>query len=346
MAKVTVRKKEKEPEKKKKRDFLPVLQVMVSLVTAIVAVCGILLSYQTFLLNAEEKIAQREAAVAAQERQELADRNNRFTYAIEHLKDESLAIRMGALFELKKLGLEDKELQEGIVRILNPFIREGIENEDLLHTVGRRNGPNEYWGLLEPNDDIFLACEITSMFFRSTGCIISLQALQAENRHLQGIDLSGADLSNAIFEEAWIDHANLEGADLFGANLERAMLTDTNLKGTNLWCAELKEAHLEYANLEEADFKSANLDEASLVWANLKGATLCRANLEGANLLGASLQGVDFTGVEGLTVEQLRYTWIDDTTLLDHDLANDPRIQARIKECKIILEEEQDATPE
>lgn len=71
-------------KKKEKESLQPTIQVLVSLVTAIVAISGILLSYQTFLLSAEEKAAQREAA-----------KNNRFTYAIEHLKDESLTIRMG-----------------------------------------------------------------------------------------------------------------------------------------------------------------------------------------------------------------------------------------------------------
>jgi len=298
----------KAKKKKERKTLQPTIQVLVSLVTAIVAVSGILLSYQTFLLNAEEKEAQREAI-----------RSNRFTSAIEHLKDESLAIRMGALFELKKLGLEDEALQESIARILNPFICEGIENENLLHEVGRRNGSDEYWGLLEPNDDIFLACEITSLFFRSTGCTISLHNLQAEKRHLQGIDLSGAKLSNANLEGAWIDHANLEGADFHFANLEGAHLSYTNFQG----------ADFRYTNLEEAELVDTNLKGVDFTIANLKGAILY-ADLQGATFHGTNLQGANLKLAENLTAEQLlenehlsrarAKTLVDDTTLFDDDL--------------------------
>ena len=145
--------------KKKKRgmkSLQPTIQVLVSFITAIVAVSGIVLSYMSARTQWD------------------ATRNSRFSSAIEHLKDESLAIRMGALFELKKLGVEDTPLQETIVRILTPFIREGIENKNLLLT------PKEENGLPRPNDDVFLACEIASLFWEQSLIRVELPYLKAE----------------------------------------------------------------------------------------------------------------------------------------------------------------------
>jgi len=196
MAKVIVRKKEKEP-KKKKKDFLPVLQAAVSGVTAIVAVCGILLSYQTFLLTADEKEAQREAA-----------RSNRFASAIEHLRDDSLAIRMGALYELQKLCSDSKEESEKMVSILAPFVREHIEDEKWL--IGTEHN--------QINRDVYLAGDILSQAYTEYGIRAKLDYLQAEDLDLSDLYLQGANLEFAYFEDANLTWMNFDGAIIRGAN--------------------------------------------------------------------------------------------------------------------------------
>jgi len=325
-------------KKKERKSLQPTIQVLVSLVTAIVAVSGILLSYQTFRLNAEEKAAQREAAVAAQERQELADRNNRFSYAIEHLKDESLAIRMGALYELKKLGVDDEGLQENIVRILGPFIREGIENKELLTR-------NRYALLIadddglppleNPNTDIYLACEITSLFWEQTGHSVSLTYLKAEGINFGSIQLKGATLAGA----------QLKGSNLYFAQLQETSLLHANLQGAFLNCANLKGASLMAVNAQEAMFNGASLEETEFGFADLRD----------ADFSGAHLQGTDLSFANNLTVEQLIVANIDEHTHLylglfndgeninSIDLSKDPRIQARIAEVKA---KEQEQKPE
>jgi len=254
---VRVKEKEAKPEKK---DWLRVFQTVATTVTAVVAVGGILLSFLTVR-------TQRDTA-----------RNDRFTYAIEHLKDESLAIRMGALFELKKLGLEDEGLQESIVRILNPFIREGIENEKLLlPPISDYDSPH-------PNDDIFIACEIVSLFFEQSNCRISLKYLKAEGLNL--------------------NYIQLKGADLLGAQLQ----------GTLLWEAQLQRANLSQAQLQYAYLFEAQLQNVFFAHAQLLGAVLGKANLTDAYFVGADLQETD------LTVEQLLDARVYKDVLLDPDL--------------------------
>ena len=267
-------------DKKKKVNWW---QAVPTIITAFVALLGIVVSFLTYTLTREDRAAQRADA-----------QNNRFTYAIEHLKDESLAIRMGALFELKKLGLENLRLQESIVRILNPFIREGIENEDLLLP------PHIFLFSPHPNEDIFLACEIASLFFVFSDYSVSLELLEARNLDLRDIALEGAYLRAARFYET----------DLRGAQLSKIYSTDIQLQGADLSDAQLQGAFLTNAQLQEADLSDAQLQGASIQAADFQGTVLCNANLQGADLSGAW----------NLTAKQLLTAIVDDTTLLDPDL--------------------------
>ena len=147
--------------------------------------------------------------------------SDRLTRAIENLHNkESLAVREGALFELKRLGLDFPREQENIVRILGPFIREGIEN------TPREEVPTR------PDDDVFIAGEIVSLFFNETGCSVNLRYLKAEKLDLGQLQLQGADLEVAQFQRA----------NLFSAQLQRANLFSAQLQGANLFLAQLQSA--------------------------------------------------------------------------------------------------------
>ena len=63
-------------DKKKKVNWW---QAIPTIITAFVAVIGIVVSCLTYS-------SQKTATIEDREAQRLADRNNRFTYAIEHLK--------------------------------------------------------------------------------------------------------------------------------------------------------------------------------------------------------------------------------------------------------------------
>jgi len=244
-------------KKKERKSLQPTIQVLVSLVTAIVAVTGIILSF-----------------LSARTQWNTA-RSNRFTYAIEHLKDDSLAIRMGALYELGNYGLEVPNSQGRIVRILNPFIREGIEDIDLLWPAKTDDG------LARPKEDVFLACEFVFLLSNSH-YKIELDYLQAEEINLSGIYLYDASLISANLQKT-----NLQNARLVGANLQYADLSFANLRG----------ADLSFTTLEDVDLRGANL------W-----------------------------DVKGLTVEQLHYTTIDETTKFEskfraeYDKQNFPQV--------------------
>lgn len=94
--------------------------------------------------------------------------------------------------------------------------------------------------------------------------------------HLEGVNLSSA---------------NLTGANLSLAHLEHALLTSAHLEGASLIKAHLEEASLSYAHLECADLYMAFLEEATLNAAHLEGVHLYGAHLQGANLQTAHLEG-------------------------------------------------------
>ncbi|MGB6301965.1 MAG: pentapeptide repeat-containing protein, partial [Rivularia sp. (in: cyanobacteria)] len=97
----------------------------------------------------------------------------------------------------------------------------------------------------------------------------------ADKRHLQGVDLSMADLEGANLCEAVLNDVNLREtklnkANLVKSNLVRASLIKTDLSMTNLSMANLREANLCKADFRGADISRANLSEANLEYANLR----------------------------------------------------------------------------
>lgn len=138
-----------------------------------------------------------------------------------------------------------------------------------------------------------------------------MNGLWLKKAHFTGdtsqIQLRGAKLTNASFE-----NCNLEDADFFQATLTDANFRQANLKGNiNFQQAWLKGADFTNAMIDGADFRSANLATAQLAGVRyLKNATLdglyfndlALFNLvfEGSSLVGcnfesATLQGANFS---------------------------------------------------
>lgn len=103
----------------------------------------------------------------------------------------------------------------------------------------------------------------------------------------------------------------LDGLDLTGVDLSHAQLRDTGGNGVRLVRARLKRADLAYAELPEAQLGEVDLAGARLIGANLRGADLTGANLSGADLSYADLYQAGISGVrlEGARLD--RAVWVD-----------------------------------
>jgi uncharacterized protein YjbI with pentapeptide repeats len=121
---------------------------------------------------------------------------------------------------------------------------------------------------------------------------------------LTGAFLTGASFNDARLEQATIDSAHLERADFLSAKLQGASLNDASLQGADLTFADLHGAslvradlrgtNLDAAQLQGSDLFAAKLQGAYLYAAQLQGASLGQADLSGASLEQARLQGADF----------------------------------------------------
>ena len=122
-----------------------------------------------------------------------------------------------------------------------------------------------------------------------------------------GIDLSGADLTEATLWDASFAGANLSGADLTRAEVEGADLSTATLKGVRSGSTQglpilpagwaVVGGHLvrQGANLTD-DLTSLDLTGTSLAGTNLTDADLSGLDLTGFDLTGATLTGADLAG--------------------------------------------------
>jgi hypothetical protein len=120
---------------------------------------------------------------------------------------------------------------------------------------------------------------------------ISLEGLDAKEAHLRFINLQGANLQYAQFQ-----NAKLTGANLQRTHLRFAKFQEANLSGVNFYKADLRKADLKDAQIDllerdskkiPSNFHEANLENASLKCADLKDAVFLKANLNKADLRGA-----------------------------------------------------------
>ncbi len=123
---------------------------------------------------------------------------------------------------------------------------------------------------------------------------------------IDGIDLSGKDVSTAYlngvscigakFTHCNLSKVNLVQADLSNVNFEGANLTDgvlmyAEMKECNLLDSNLTRTNLMWANLENSNMSGCILSKTILVYANLKNARLDNVDQNGAYLKYAKLNG-------------------------------------------------------
>lgn len=147
------------------------------------------------------------------------------------------------------------------------------------------------------------------------------------DRCIKKIDLSGVNLSGAIFRDAVrsgigtpryrlnLQNANLSNTDLrnvdfYGANLEGADLSGADLRGANLASSKMPGANLSRANLAKADisdafFKKVDLRESNLTRVRAAGCYFGEADMTDAILIEADLNEAPFMGTN-LTRVNLR----------------------------------------
>ena len=96
---------------------------------------------------------------------------------------------------------------------------------------------------------------------------------------LEGVDLSGINLSGAELADSDLTRINLSGANLHNANISQSTVRNSNLSRANLSEAFLSESAFDEANLREANLSKANLRGAYFGSADLTGYVQSLINL-------------------------------------------------------------------
>ncbi len=118
-------------------------------------------------------------------------------------------------------------------------------------------------------------------------------------KNLYWLDLSGIQLQGANLTEAILKKVDFRNASLRHTNLTRAMLTEcrfnnSQCQGANFKTAKLSGASFTSAQLDGASFTSAQLDGANFTSAQLDGASFTSAQLDGADFFNAQLHNANF----------------------------------------------------
>jgi len=279
------------------------------------------------------------------ELEEDAKTGERLSKAIEHLgagdpgDKEKLHIRLGAIYELKRLAQDSTRDKENIVQILTAFIKSYPHEEGqawtqdvetaarLLSPLTRElieetaEGASEK-GRVNPPKYVFEATEALSGFAVEKNGLLCNEYIEWNEinvgwLNVDNIVLLGADLSLANLEGTYLTKANLYGANLCLANLNKAFLMGANLQGACLQHANLKNASANDARLEGANLYGANLKEAYLWGTSLNGADFGSAKLHGARLEKTHLEGANFCYAAFDEETRLDGAHIDSSTRFD-----------------------------
>ena len=222
-------------------------------------------------------------------------------------KQQTLAIRIGAIDNLGLIAKEFPEYHGSIVEVLSAYIRERSQKSkqdspfiqsdiqsSLSIIANRRDQRDPNTRFLDPQK------------------IINLEKSNLKGANLERVNLVGANLKRVNLILGDLNLANLQQVDLTGANLTQANLRVSNLKQAKLDKAILRRAELSLANLSNASLTGANLRKAELSRANLSEADLTKADFSGADLRKANLAQADITdailfqNVKNLTTEQVK----------------------------------------
>ena len=102
--------------------------------------------------------------------------------------------------------------------------------------------------------------------------------------------------------------ADLRGIDLSGADLRRAVFDNANLEGANLTGADLRKASFKRSNLMKAAFDGADMRDASFI----------KAKMNLSNFQGCRLENADLRGIRGRYAIWRNANWWD--AKMDDDL--------------------------
>lgn len=213
----------------------------------------------------------------------------RFGRAVEQLASESIHIRLGGIHALGRIARESDKDWRTVMELLMSFVRE--RSVEIRAELAQEQDvePEEVEGPAAPAD------------IQAAVKIIAHRKKPASEAQDVLVDLSGAWLPHADFEQINLQNVNLQSAELQGVNLYKARLNRTNFSSANLSAAilvsaDIQDANLRYTNLQRSFLQGTWFQLSDLWGADFAGAKCNYANFRQATLFFA----------KNLTLEQLK----------------------------------------
>jgi uncharacterized protein YjbI with pentapeptide repeats len=259
---------------------------------------------------------------------------SRFNAAVGNLGSQSMDIRLGGIYALRRIMQDSARDHPTVVSVLAAFaqrhagssvdslkepIEIDIENDSIptpeadvraaIATLAHRRPDRDRGTLVDLSET-----DLRGLRFTERAPIklpkVDLYGADLRWAQLSGADLHKAKLEKAILEHASLDGANLQHAELMGASLRNASLAKANLRRAYMHCAswsygqtgEVEERYncvdMSGTILKGADLRNAKMSDVNLDFARLSGADLRGADLARSNLSNTDLTNADFRGAK------------------------------------------------
>ncbi len=138
-------------------------------------------------------------------------------------------------------------------------------------------------------------------------------------------NLSYSDTLDIDLRAARLPGVDLAGADFSDAKLSAIVLSDADLRGIDLSRADLSAADLKGANLRNANLMGACLAAADLCRVDARGAVFEATDFRGARLDNANFRGVDLSSARNLAGQAIVDAFLDSGTRLSEETAEGVR---------------------
>ncbi|BCY09718.1 pentapeptide repeat-containing protein [Actinoplanes sp. L3-i22] len=231
-----------------------VRSTLVTLLAATAAAIGLTFTGRTYFLNASGQVTDR------------------YSKAVGQLGEKDVAVRVGAVYALERVGRDSPRDAGTIVEVLSTFVRAACPLPA---------DPAEVSAL---RPDVQAAVNVLGRAPLSRSSV----PVDLRGAYLDGVDLTNAMFDGALLRAAHLTNGRLRGVSLQGAWLSAARLDGADLEAAGLGNARLREAVLDAAILKGADLRGADLDAASVTGTWLAGAKLRHGQLTPAQLAEAN----------------------------------------------------------
>lgn len=246
---------------------------------------GIAALINFLILNKNTKIAQDNLQLS-----ELRLIRENFSQAIEQLSNEKIVIRLGGIYTLEKIAIDNHEnYNSNVINILISFVREQSihNNQTSLSTVQK---------FLYNQDTDLNAQKIPEDIQASLNILSRLNYSFSLN--LSRINISNFNLKNCNFADAIFDRATLENINFKYALLQNTSFDKASLKKSDFYYADLENAKMCNANLEHTECRYTNFSKAILYDVVFNNSDLYRSCLTEAKFARANLKNSNINEVE------------------------------------------------